>query len=157
MSIQSSVNQAIGSIATISALKNLKKDVKEPDNISEQLKFAQEPTIRKNILIKQQKQQQQAFERAPSQETYTPYEATTKEIQSLEQRRQKAMNKMSDIGTTKTNQRRNFREYIANLPTNWGKNVGELPESVQRKIAQQYTPYQRKKLMDETDLKLKDT
>lgn len=53
--------------------------------------------------------------------------------------------------TQKKKQRRNFSEYLAKQPTNLGGTVGDLPKSVQKQIAAQYTKSQRKSLMDSMD------
>lgn len=53
----------------------------------------------------------------------------------------------------KASQRRNFNDYLAKMSTSMGGTVGELPKEMQRAIASQYSPKDRKKIMDEEDRK----
>lgn len=50
----------------------------------------------------------------------------------------------------KAKQKRNFMEYLRKQDTSLGK-VGDMDVGLQKKIAAQYTPSMRKKLMDEMD------
>lgn len=71
-------------------------------------------------------------------------------------RRESANRRAQDLVQNKDMQRktrRNFmRDYLSKQPTSFGGTVGDLPKNMQRQIANQYTPAQRKKLMDEVDM-----
>lgn len=72
-----------------------------------------------------------------------------------EARREQANRRAQDLMQNKDMQRktrRNFmRDYLSKQPLSFGGTVGDLPKDKQRQIASQYTPAQRKKLMDEVD------
>lgn len=66
-------------------------------------------------------------------------------------RMQKAMKKVANKQDAKQKQKRNFMSYLKEQPTNLGGTVGELPLNVQKQLAKQYSPAQRKQLMDTMD------
>ena len=72
-----------------------------------------------------------------------------------EARRVQANERAQDLRRNKEIQRkirRNFmRDYLSKQPTSLGGTIGDLPKNMQKQIASQYTPAQRKKLMDEVD------
>lgn len=53
----------------------------------------------------------------------------------------------------KASQRRRFKDYLSKMETSLGGTVGELPAEAQAYIASQYSPKDRKKIMDEEDRK----
>ena len=68
---------------------------------------------------------------------------------SLIERQQDALKKAKEVKVAKTQQRRNFMTALRSQPTGLGINIGALGPKAQQNIAKTYTPYQRKKLMDE--------
>lgn len=48
----------------------------------------------------------------------------------------------------KIEQKRRFKDYLAKMQTNFGGTIGDLPDSVQKAIAKQYSPYERQKIMN---------
>lgn len=78
---------------------------------------------------------------ATKKPTASPQEA------AAEQAQQSSNNEV----TAKKKQRRNFAEYLARQKLSIGGTVGDLPKTMQKQIAAQYTKSQRKKLMDEAD------
>ena len=72
------------------------------------------------------------------------------------QAKKKAMDRMRELGAQQIQQtktRRNFMDYLAQQSSSLGGKIGDLPESVQKKIAKEYSSAERKKLMDEEDAK----
>lgn len=65
---------------------------------------------------------------------------------TMEQANQHAREKIMQQKT----QRRNFMEYLGKQESSLGK-VGDLPQSLQKQIAQQYTRSQRRTLMNKMD------
>lgn len=71
---------------------------------------------------------------------------------------QKAMARMRQMGMDQINQnkaRRSFMDYLKDQGSSLGR-VGDLPPAVQKEIAKNYSPSQRKKLMDAEDEKRKE-
>lgn len=72
-------------------------------------------------------------------------------------RREAANKRAQDLIANKEAQRqerkkrRNFMEYLRKQPVSLGGTVGDYPIEFQKKTAQAYTPYQRKKMMDYMD------
>lgn len=72
-------------------------------------------------------------------------------------RREQANKRAQDLMANKDAQRqerkkrRNFMEYLRKQPVSLGGTVGDYPIEFQKKTAQAYTPYQRKKIMDYMD------
>lgn len=71
-------------------------------------------------------------------------------------RREQANKRAEDLMRNKEAQRqkrRNFmRDYLSKQTTSFGGTVGDLPKNVQKQIASQYTPAERKRLMDAMDM-----
>lgn len=55
------------------------------------------------------------------------------------------------IQEAKKNQKRNFMSYLSQQPVAGGGTVGQLDKPLQKMIASQYSPYERKKLMNQMD------
>lgn len=70
---------------------------------------------------------------------------------TLQQRQEEAIKKVKENQAAQKKQRRNFKEYLKQQPIAGGGNVGQLPPTVINALAKQYTPSQRKKLMDTMD------
>lgn len=68
----------------------------------------------------------------------------------------KAKQSSANEMTAKQTQRRNFMEYLKKEPTSLGGTVGEFEPDVQKKIANNYSKSQRKKLMDMRDAEAKN-
>lgn len=62
-----------------------------------------------------------------------------------------AANSAANAIEAKKVQKRNFMDYLAKQKTSLGGTVGELPASMQKQIASQYSKSQRKRLMDAMD------
>lgn len=62
-----------------------------------------------------------------------------------------ASQSMRNEVAAKTAQRRNFMEYLGKQPTSFGGTVSQLPISVQKQLAAQYSKNDRRKLMDKMD------
>ena len=63
----------------------------------------------------------------------------------------KAMSRVKIQAEAKATQRRNFKDYLAKMPTNFGGTVGQLNPEMQKQIAKQYSPSERKRIMDRMD------
>lgn len=61
-----------------------------------------------------------------------------------------SMQKTQAVQEIKTKQRRNFKDYMMEEQTSFGK-FKDLAPSVQKAIMQQYSKTERKKIMDERD------
>lgn len=108
------------------------------------------------------------FELKPSPESYEKYvksKGVVKESKSIGQdlqsaqeelRMQEAMNKVGRKQERQLKQKRNFMSYLKDQPTSFGGNVGDLPLKMQKAIAKQYSPAERKKLMNQMDKEKKD-
>ena len=70
---------------------------------------------------------------------------------NLEERQKQATVKSKEQQQAKKTQRRNFNEYLKNVPIAGGGTVGQLPVDKQRAIAKQYSNSERKALMDKMD------
>lgn len=70
---------------------------------------------------------------------------------TLEDRQKQATVKATEQKQAKKKQRRNFSEYLKNVPIAGGGTVGQLPVDKQRAIAKQYSKSERKALMDKMD------
>lgn len=68
---------------------------------------------------------------------------------------QRAKQSARDAIEAKKTQRRSFMEYLAKQPSSLGK-IGDLDPQLQKKIAKQYTPAMRRKLMDAADKEVKN-
>ena len=68
-----------------------------------------------------------------------------------ELRMQEAMKNVANKQDAKQKQKRNFMSYLKEQPTNLGGTVGEFPLKIQKQLAKQYSPAQRKQLMDTMD------
>ena len=77
-------------------------------------------------------------------------------MDSLEERQNQAMARMREQAQAKKTQRRNFMNYLAQQPTSLGGTVGDLPKSLQKQVASQYTRSQRKTMMDRMDEEAKN-
>ena len=62
-----------------------------------------------------------------------------------------AMRKVQEKRESQKTQKRNFNSYISNIKTSYGVKLGDLGPKAVKAVAAQYTPYQRKKLMDTMD------
>lgn len=128
MSIQSSINSMIGSTSrAVMAVKGFQ-------TLQAKQKAAAEKTM--------------AQERARAEKEQA-------RVSTQEQAAAKARQSASDAISMKKKQRRNFMEYLAKQPSNLGK-IGNLDPQLQKKIAQQYTPTMRRKLMDTVDKEAKN-
>ena len=67
-----------------------------------------------------------------------------------------AQKQMKQQQEAKKTQRRNFMDYLAKQPSSLGGTIGELPKSMQKEIASQYTKSQRKTMMDRMDKEAKN-
>lgn len=63
---------------------------------------------------------------------------------------ERAKQSAADAIEAKRTQRRNFMEYLKKQSSSLGK-IGDLTPDLQKKIAQQFTPSMRKRLMDAAD------
>lgn len=55
------------------------------------------------------------------------------------------------VKQTQKKTRRNFKDYLSGMETNFGGTVGELPAHVQKQIASNYTSSQRRSIMNAAD------
>lgn len=72
----------------------------------------------------------------------------------LQERAERAMNKMRTAGNARLEQkkkRRRFIDYLKSQPTSLGGKVGDLPANLQKEIAATYSKTQRAKIMDAAD------
>ena len=106
----------------------------------------------------------QQFERNPSRDTYRKYSHLRSMAYGLpglilpadEEEQSSAMDRVSRQQEAKKTQRRNFMSYLAQQSTSLGGTVGDLPMSLQRQIASQYSKSQRKTMMDRMDKEAKN-
>lgn len=110
------------------------------------------------------------FERNPSEDTYDKYlsaltsrttassdlENARSQWADLVSKQKQAMDDMESKKGAKATQRRNFMSYLAQQSTSLGGTVGDLPMSLQKQIASQYSKSQRKTMMDRMDKEAKN-
>lgn len=78
----------------------------------------------------------------------------SKLISSTKQKRDRANEAMLKVANTQDaaqKQRRNFINYLKDMPSSIGGKVGELPIEIQRQIAKTYSTSERKNIMDTVD------
>lgn len=125
----------------------------------------------REIAEKQAKVKQRQFELKPSKQTaaqasmyrsgagegplmtFTDYEDMLGNAWETEEeaRQANALIEASNKNKSKQTQKRNFKDYIGQLETSLGGTVSDLPESVQKAIAKQYTRGEKVKLMNKMD------
>ena len=88
-----------------------------------------------------------------AQQTTPVIKAAIRGVSRDETKMEEANNTSQKQVRAKASQRRNFNDYLAKMSTSMGGTVGELPKEMQRAIASQYSPKDRKKIMDEEDRK----
>ena len=106
----------------------------------------------------------QQFERNPASDTYRKYSHLRSMAYGLpglilpadEEEQSSAMDRVSRQQEAKKTQRRNFMSYLAQQSTSLGGTVGDLPMSLQKQIASQYSKSQRKTMMDRMDKEAKN-
>ena len=86
---------------------------------------------------------------------YAYQQAYGKEMSNLAAQQQ-SMDRMSRQQEAKKTQRRNFMSYLAKQSTSLDGPVGDLPMSIQKQIASQYSKSQRKTMMDRMDKEAKN-
>ena len=74
-----------------------------------------------------------------------------KNINEFVKRQEQAQEKTKQVQEAKTKQRRNFMEYLGKQQLRGGGTVGDLPQDIQKKIAQNYSKADRQKLMNQMD------
>lgn len=74
-----------------------------------------------------------------------------KQAPQSEDRMKQSLKKVAKVNEAKQTQRRNFMNYLKTQSTSFGGTVGDLPMNVQKEIAKQYSPKERKTLMDKID------
>lgn len=70
---------------------------------------------------------------------------------NLQQRQEEAMTIVKEKQVAQKKQRRNFKDYLKQQPIAGGGTVGQLSDKAINAIAKQYSPSQKKKLMDTMD------
>lgn len=78
-------------------------------------------------------------------------EAHLEDVQKQGKKQETANKTSQTVVENKKKQHRNFKEYLAKMPTNLGGTVGDLPPVVQAAIAKQYSAKDRKRMMDKED------
>lgn len=177
--IQNAINQALGTAGIVARLspeyetkQELYKLRKEEQVLSKQSKAAKlvgkeatDPDLIRNIGdIKKREMElsRKKFQLDPTEENF---QATVQKQQSyrsfnkyedLMMRQQEAMQNVANKQDAKQKQKRNFMSYLKEQPTNLGGKVGDLPPKIQKQVAKQYSPAQRKKLMDTIDKEKND-
>lgn len=101
-----------------------------------------------NEANEEERQKEEALARGEDPDTGEPMYVSRDEsrMASSNQRAQKQVR-------AKGSQKRRFSDYLAKMSTSMGGTVGDLPKEMQRAIASQYSPKERKKIMDEEDRK----
>ena len=99
-------------------------------------------------LDQEEWEREQALARGEDPDTGEPMYVSRDEskMTSSNQRAQKQVK-------AKASQKRRFKDYLSKMETSLGGTVGDLPEEAQALIASQYSPKDRKKIMDEEDRK----
>lgn len=73
-----------------------------------------------------------------------------------ETRAQKAMERSQKQQAARQKRRSFVRDYLPNIETNLGGKVGDFPKDVQRELGKNYSPKERKEIMDRMDKENKD-
>lgn len=172
--IQSAINQVLGTAGIAARLspeyetkQELYKLEKEEQVLSKQSeaaklvgKEATDPDLIRSIgEIKEREMElsKKKFQLDPTEENF---QATVQKQQSfrsfnkyeeLMMKQQEAMKNVANKQDAKQKQKRNFMSYLKKQSTNLGGTVGELPLNIQKQLAKQYSPAQRKQLMDTMD------
>lgn len=93
--------------------------------------------------------------RRNAQYNHAYQQSYAREMSNLEAQQQ-AMDRVSRQQDAKKTQKRNFMSYLAQQSTSLGGTVGDLPMSIQKQIASQYSKSQRKTIMDRMDEEAKN-
>ena len=134
------------------AAKLVGKDATDPDllrNIGDIKKREMELSKKKFQLDPTEENFQATVQKQKSYRSFNKYE-------ELMMRQQEAMQKVANKQDAKQKQKRNFMSYLKEQPTNLGGKVGDLPLNIQKQVAKQYSPAQRKKLMNTIDREKND-
>lgn len=75
----------------------------------------------------------------------------TRDIVKQEQANTKAQTVKQAKAHQKSSRRNFMKDYLAKQPTSLGGTVGDLPKTLQKEIASQYSKSQRKSMMDRMD------
>lgn len=83
----------------------------------------------------------------------TPQAEAVKVEKSIERDRQikAARQSLTKAQENVRRTRRRFIDYMRNEPTSFGLKLGQLPKDVQKTVLSEYTPSQRRKIMNEKD------
>lgn len=73
-----------------------------------------------------------------------------------ETRAQQAMERSQKQQAARQKRRSFVRDYLPNIETNLGGKVGDFPKDVQRELGKNYSPKERKEIMDRMDKENKD-
>lgn len=118
------------------------------------------------LTSKQADVAQRQFELKPSKEnmrkaafarsTVTNEPLMTFQADPDEIRMEQANLKAAQKSETRQKTRRNFMDYLRNIEIQGGGKVGDLPQSIQKKIAAQYPKKDRQSIMNQMDKEKKD-
>lgn len=176
--IQNAINQMLGTAGIAARLspdyetkQELHKLGKQEQILSKQAESAElrgieqvtDPDLLRNIGDIKERQLDLAkrkFQLAPTKEGFQDvvskqqsYRRFNQIEDILVQKQDQALNQSAQISEAKQSQRKNFMSYLKNVEIQGGGKVGDLPLNMQRQIAKQYTPSERKKLMSNQDNK----
>lgn len=93
--------------------------------------------------------------KASNKEKEKKAKAKEKEAKALEKKQNQAMSKVANKQDAAQTQRRNFMNYLKDMPSSIGGKVGEMPIEIQKQIAKTYSATERKAIMDNADLQKK--
>ena len=164
MSIQSNINQMLSIAGLLISQNPTVKAKTEKKAQSEALK-KRDVEIEKALAVSEGKNKQLSHELTgelsqirkkefvtnPTAESLGAYQDTSKKLSKYEKASKSARNNLKNKQNEKREGRRNFSQYIANEPTSLGVNVSQLGVEARRFIESQYTPKERKALMDRKD------
>lgn len=149
--VNEAAEQALDANPTAKRAKNVIAARRSAMSEDENIKGASMDAHEKRILSEldqEEWEREQALARGEDPDTGEPMYVSRDEskMTSSNQRAQKQVK-------AKASQKRRFKDYLSKMETSLGGTVGDLPEEAQALIASQYSPKDRKKIMDEEDRK----
>lgn len=162
MSIQSGINQLLGTAALFSQLpggqsiaKNTKlnQQYKKVSRALEKIESVQKPD--QGLRDQAQKMKGDLYQIAEERFRNRPTTGNLHLMRMAESRADYGMRHMQQEGMKQVQQRRNFKDYLSQLPTSLGGTVGQLNPQMQKQIASQYSKSQRRTIMDRMDREAK--
>ena len=154
MTIQRSVNQLV-SLASLLAMKSPKAAKMSEERAKEavhQETEAKAEAISGAIPDDEARRSEELSALYRKEFDRTASSEALRESLKYEESAKKARESLQRAQEKKRKTRRNFMQYLANMPTSWGGKFGDLPKEQQKLAAAEYSKSERKRIMDRMDM-----